>query len=62
MKESTQRIVPISFNETRPQEMKLLDNINAFCKTNAISRSSVMKKALKAYLDHMEKTTIPVTQ
>lgn len=62
MKEPTQKIVPISFNETRPQEMKLLENINAFCKTNAISRSSVMKEALKAYFDNVEKTSKIATQ
>ena len=62
MKDSSQKIVPISFNETRPQEMKLLDRMNKFCEENAINRSGIAKMALKDYLDKIEKSREVTTQ
>lgn len=54
MKDSSQKIVPISFNETRPQEMRLLDRMNKFCEEHSINRSGIAKKALQDYLDKIE--------
>lgn len=54
MKDSSQKIVPISFNETRPQEMKLLERMNKFCQEHALNRSGITKIALQEYLDKIE--------
>ena len=55
MKDSTQKIVPISFNETRPKEMELLDKMNRFCEEHAINRSGITKLALQDYFNKVEK-------
>lgn len=54
MKDRSQKIVPISFNETRPQEMRLLDRMNKFCEEHSINRSGIAKKALQDYLDKID--------